>query len=279
MADDNLGSAGAADSGAGTGAAEAGTGSGNATPIAITETAQFTYPGAKSPTTWKDFSGSYVSKADLTRMRQEDAARNQEWQRTEAARIRQEIEQQQRQQTGQQQGQQSAQDFLQALSKKPYVTGQEMAGFVQEVGTMIAQNQKAMQLLQRENAQLRNSVNGVTGQWSQKERSAMFTTTKTKLNLSDDWDDTLQDVYDAYEGWEKPGNEGEFERLVGERVRKIQAAIRNGDKRKAEEARAQTRPFGQQPTAPARRALLKGNESVEERAKKLWPGHATTADA
>jgi hypothetical protein len=105
---------------------------------------------------------------------------------------------------------------------------------------------------------------------------SQFASVKSKLQLPEDpiIDELLQDVYHSHTGWETDPQA--FETMVGTRWKGIQAALRSADKARAEAARAQQRPFpvgNQGGAARASKPLVKGGESPEELAKRLWPGN------
>ena len=150
-----------------------------------------------------------------------------------------------------------------------------MAGFVREMATRLAQSQAMVQALQQRYETLNQSVSGISGKWTQNELAQTFATVKQKLSMPDNpvVDQILEDVYHSHTGWET--DPGAFERMVGERWNAVTALIREADKRRAEQARQQARPFagaaaggGQRPSKP----LLKGGESAEDIANRLWPG-------
>lgn len=266
MADDL--SSGSDTGGGGTPAA--GGGAPAAAPITLTETSSFIPPGGKEPLTWDKFQSGYVSKSDLTRMRQEDAARQQTWQQTERQRIQQQLEQQYRTpQTPQ------ADPYAQ-LEAAPYVDGKTVASLMRQQETHIGQLVGALKILNDQNQQLRQSVTGISGKWSQSELSNQFAAVKSKLQLPEDpiIDELLQDVYHSHTGWETDPQA--FETMVGTRWKGIQATLRAMDKKRADDARAQQRPFpaGNQGGTPRGiKPLTKGGETPEELAKRLWPGN------
>lgn len=262
------------DSGTGGGAADSGAAAASQ-PITLTETSSFIPPGGKEPLTWDKFQSGYVSKDDLTRMRQRDASERQAWQQTERQRIEQELRQQaQAQQTQTQQTGQTS-DFLTQLEAAPFVDGKTVAGIVRQVAQQLSQSQHALQILHQQNQQLRQQVTGISGKWSQTELQSMFGTTKAKLGLPDDpiIDELLQDVYHSHTGWETDPQA--FETTVSTRWKGIQSAIRNADRQRADQARQQNRPFapgGPGGVAKPSQPLLKGGESAEEIARRMWPG-------
>lgn len=272
MADETMG-AGAPDAGS----SDLGGGDQGSSPITLTESTAFIPPGGKDPLTWDKFQSSYVPKDELTRMRQRDAAERQSWQQTERQRIQQELQQQYQSQQARQGAQTTAQDFLSSLENAPYVDGKTVAGIVREVAQQLQQSQSALAMMNQRYTQLQQSVSGISGKWSQNELSQTFSTTKQKLGMPDNpaVDQILEDVYHSHTGWET--DPGAFERMVGERWQAVQAMVREADRARAAAARTQQRPFagvaaggGMKPGKP----LLKGGESAEDIANRLWPGNA-----
>jgi len=253
--------------------------SGGSGPITLTESTAFIPPGGKDPLTWDKFQSSYVPKDELTRMRQRDAAERQAWQQTEAQRIRQDLERQYQQQQRQQQAGSQAQDFLSQLEQAPYVDGKTMATFAREMAQQLSQSQATNQALMQRLQGLQQSVQGISGWRQQNDLQQTFSTAKAKLSLPDNpvVDQILEDVYHSHTGWET--EPGAFERIVGERWQAVQSLVREADKRKAEAARAQARPFvgaAAGGNLKPGRALLKGGESPEAIADRLWPGMQPT---
>ena len=126
---------------------------------------------------------------------------------------------------------------------------------------------------------VRQSVQGMSGWRQQNELQQTFANVKAKLSLPENpvVEQILEDVYHSHTGWET--DPGAFERMVGERWNAIQSIIREQDRQKAQAARAQARPFvgaaaggGMKPG----RALVKGSESAESIAERLWPGMQPT---
>jgi hypothetical protein len=271
MADDL---SGAVDSGADSGSVstDAGASSG---PITLTESTAFIPPGGKDPLTWDKFQSSYVPKDELTRMRQRDAAERQQWQQQQEARIRQEYQQQFQQQFQRQQQGTQAQDFLSQLESAPYVDGKTMATVVREMAQQLSQSQAATQAAMQRIQAMQQQVQGVSSWRQQNDLQQTFSSVKAKLGLPENpaVDQILEDVYHSHTGWET--EPGAFERMVTERWNALQSMVREMDRRKADAARAQTRPFVGQANGGSLKpgkALMRGNETPEAIADRLWPG-------
>lgn len=271
MADDL---SGAVDSGADSGSVSSDSGASSA-PVTLTESTAFIPPGGKDPLTWNKFQSSYVPKDELTRMRQRDAAERQQWQQQQEARIRQELQQQYQTQFQRQQQGSQAQDFLSQIEAAPYVDGKTMATVVREIAQQLSQSQATNQALMQRMQSMQQQVQGVSSWRQQNDLQQTFSTVKSKLGLPENpaVDQILEDVYHSHTGWET--EPGAFERMVSERWNALQSMVRELDRRKADAARAQTRPFVGQAnggTLKPGRALMRGNESPEAIADRLWPG-------
>jgi len=269
---------GAVDSGAGDGGSASADSGASSGPITLTESTAFIPPGGKDPLTWDKFQSSYVPKDELTRMRQRDAAERQQWQQQQEQRLRQQYEQQYQQQFQRQQQGTQAQDFLSQLESAPYVDGKTMATFAREMAQVLSQTQAANQALTQQMQAMRQQVQGVSSWRQQNDLQQTFATVKTKLGLPDNpaVEEILQDVYHSHTGWET--DPGAFERMVGDRWNALVAAIRAADRQKADAARAQTRPFVGQANGGSLKpgkALMRGNETPEAIADRLWPGMQT----
>lgn len=266
MADDITGSD--------TGGGANGDGGGTAAPapITLTESSAFIPPGGKEPLTWDKFQSGYVAKEELTRMRQRDANERQAWQQAEQQRIRQQLEQQY------QRPQQVQPDPYAQVEQAQWIDGKTFAAAMRQQEQQTGQLVQALQILHQQNQQLRQSVTGISGKWGQSELQTQFSTVKSKLQLPEDpiIDELMQDVYHSHTGWETDPQA--FESMVAQRWKGIQAALRAADKARADAARAQQRPFpigGTGGVARGSKPLVKGGESPEELAKRLWPGNQT----
>lgn len=272
MADESTGGAPAGDAGA---SSSPSGDTGSSQPITLTESTAFIPPGGKDPLTWDKFQSSYVPKDELTRMRQRDAEQRRAWEQTTRQQVEQQIRQQYEQQVRQQQSGTQAQDFLSQLENAPYIDGKTMAGFVREMAQQLSRSQAALSAMQQQYQQLHQSVNGITGKWTQNELQQTFSNVKRTLGMPENpvVDQILEDVYHSHTGWET--DPGAFERMVAERWNAVQSLVRDADKRRAEQARAQARPFAgvaSGGTARPTKPLLKGGESAEDIANRLWPG-------
>jgi hypothetical protein len=241
-------------------------------PISLTRESAFIPPGGKEPVTWDKFQSGYVSKDELTRMRQRDAAERQAWQTQTQQRLQSEYEARVRQQQQAAAGQEQGNQFIQTLEKAPYVEGKVVAGIVREVAQQLAQTQQALRLLHQQNQQLQQHVSGFSGKAQQQELGSLFSQTRQQLQLPNDpiINDMMQDIYHSYTGWES--EPGAFQQMVANRWQGYQQTLRNLDKQRAQAAARPPAVPGGPPRAFRQARDVKGGENAETLASRLWAG-------
>lgn len=250
-------------------------------PITLTDDARFIPPGGKDAVTWKDYSSGFVSKADLTRMRQQDTATLER----ERAAIRRSADTLAQQLTQRHQGSQQhapAADPFAELEGMPYVDGKAAATLARQIvqqgiGPVFQQAQRLAnenQLLSQRLQRLEQGVGTLSGQRAESEFNSRIDATISDLGYAGNETarEIARDIWHSYTGWETDPNA--FPQMVKGRIEQVQAMFRERDNKRVAEARAQTRP-GQGPPMAVRRAgkpAASGLESAEKLADRLWQG-------
>lgn len=257
------------------GAGDLGTGSSDPAPITFTEDARFIPPGGKDPVTWKDYSSGFVSKSDLTRMRQQDAATL----KTEREAIQREqaqlkaASQQLAARLGPQQG--PSPDPLAQLAEAPYVDGKSVASIVRAFQQELAKRDQAMSLMQQQFQTVQTGYQSIQGRNQQAELQTLFGEAQKAANLPDNpaVRELIESEYHAHEGWQSISADeriSELSRIAKARVEGLTAAIRQQDKARVDEARTKARA----PVVPSKlngRQQVRGGGSPEEIASQLYP--------
>jgi len=245
-------------------------------PITLTEDARFIPPGGKEPVSWKDYSSGFVPKADLTRMRQQDAAQLR--QREDALKQQEAQLQRASQQLAQrlqpQQGQQA--DPVAAYADAPYVEGKAFYNLVQAMRQELGKRDQAMALLKQELQQVSQGFTSIQGRNQESEQQALFTDAAKAAGLPDNEQvrELIADGYHAHQGWDTVTPQervAELSRIAKARYDGLVQAIRAQDKQRVEDAR---RPPSQAARVAPRlngRGVVKGGGSAEELASQLWP--------
>lgn len=274
MADDLSGSSLPGDSGglpSGGGAPDA-----SPQPITLTEDARFIPPGGKEPVIWKDYSSGFVSKADLTRMRQQDAAtleRERQAIRRSADTLAQQI------QRGQTPNTPQADPFAE-LEGMPYVDGKAAATLARQIVQQgigpVYQNAQRLaqenQLLSQRLQRLEQGFGTISGQRAESEFSALIDKTVAGLGYQDSpiAREIAMDVYHSHEGWETDPNA--FGAMVKSRIDTARAWVLEDQKKRAETARAQLRQAPPRPAQRPGKPAASGFESAEDLTNRLWAG-------
>jgi hypothetical protein len=255
-------------------------------PITWNEDARVIPPGAKDPVSWKDYSSGFVSKADLTRMRQQDAAALQR----EREAIQRQEQQLRRsaelvaQRFPQQPGQPQADPFgeLEAL---PYVDGKAAAGMarhivqrgLQPLAQAFQQQQQENHLLMQRIAQLEKGVGTFTTQRAESDLKSLIDRTTTAVGYGNNpvVEQMALDLYHSHTGWETDPTA--FETMLKARIDQVRSFHREQDKKKADEARLATRvpAPGRGGQARPGKPLATGFETPEQLANRLYPGMQT----
>jgi hypothetical protein len=241
--------------------------------IEISDTSLIKAPGLDKPVAYKDFISGYVSKADLTRMRQSDsqalerdrqAIKQQEAQLKAAA-------QQLAQRLGPQQG--SATDPLAELANAPYVDGKTVASIVQALRSELQKRDQAISLMHQQFQSVQQGFSSIQGRNQEAELSQLFGTAQKHANLPDNPEvrSLIESEYHAHTGWETVTPDErvtELSRIVKQRYDGITAAIRAADKARVDDARR----LPAKPIAPKLNGRgIKGMESAEDLASRLYP--------
>lgn len=275
---------GSPDGGGGGGSPQGGSfGAGAPAPITLTDDARFIPPGGKDPVTWKDYSSGFVSKSDLTRMRQqdavtlkqrEDALKQQEAQLQRAA---QQLTQRLPQAPGQ------PDDPITALAAAPYVDGKTVASFVQAVRAELGKRDQAIGLLHQQLQQVGQGFTSIQGRNQEAERQTLFADAGKSAGLPDNDQvrGLVESEYWAHDGWDTVSPQervAELSRIVKTRYDGIVQAVRSADKQRVDDAR---RAPMQQRVQPKLNGQAKGlgQKSAEQLANELWPlvqGHGST---
>jgi Skp family chaperone for outer membrane proteins len=247
-------------------------------PIALTDDSEILLPGATAPVKYKDFVGGHVSKADLTRMRQQDRAQLAQQQKAlEAEKAT--LQRAAREVTtrfGPQAGPQGADLFAQ-LEALPYVDGKTQAVIVKHIVGAMQQYQQALGLMQQRVQQMEQGYGTLSGQSRVAQVQGLFSTARQNLKLPDNpqVNALIEDVYNAHDGWlQVPHAEAvaELQKLVTQRLEGLRAMFQQQNQQRADAAR-QTSPIrSQQPLKIARqKGRLPGSETPQELADALFP--------
>lgn len=274
MADDFTGAPAPGDSG---GLSDGNSAASTPAPITLTDDARFIPPGGKDPVTWKDYSSGFVPKADLTRMRQQDAATLER----ERAALRRSADTLAQQMTRSQAPHQPQADPFAELEGMPYVDGKAAANLARQivsqgVGPVYQQAQRLAsenQLLHQRLARLEQGFGTMSGQRAESDFSSRIDKTISDLGYAGDEAaaEIAKDVWHSHEGWETEPEA--FPRMVKARIEQIQTMLRGRDKKRAEEARAALRtPTGRPPQGRPGKPAASGFESAENLADRLWTG-------
>lgn len=244
-------------------------------PITLTDDARFVPPGGKEPVTWKDYSSGFVSKADLTRMRQQDAVAL----KTREDALKQQEAQLQRasqQLAGRLQPAQSQTDPIAELANAPYVEGKVVANLVQALRGELAKRDQAMGLLEQRLQQVSQGFTSIQGRNQQSEQQALFADAAKAAGLPDNdhVKGLIESEYWAHDGWDTvtpPERVAELSRIVKQRYDGLVQGIRALDKERVDKAR-QT-PIAVRAQTPKLNGQGKalGQKSAEALATELWP--------
>lgn len=246
-------------------------------PITLTDDARFIPPGGKDPVTWKDYSSGFVSKADLTRMRQQDTATLER----ERAAIRRSADTLAQQLTQRQTGHQApAVDPFAELEGMPYVDGKAAATLARQIvqqgiGPVYQQAQRLAnenQLLHQRLQRLEQGVGTLSGQRAESEFNSRIDKTISDLGYAgnDAAAEIARDVWHSHTGWETDPEA--FPQMVKARIEQVQAMFRERDKKRVEDARAQTRVGPPKAVLRAGKPAASGLEPAEKLADRLWQG-------
>ena len=239
-------------------------------------------PGLDKPVAYKDYIGGYVSKSDLTRMRQQDA---QQLQRDRQALHAQETQlksaaaQLAQRLTPTQAGQP---DPFGELATQPYIDGKTFAGTMKSVLQAVQQNnqryEQTIGLLHQRLQRAEQGFSTLNGRTQQADLQKLFESTRTKLGLPENEQvkALIESEYWAHEGWDTVSPDERVEQLsavVKQRYEGLQQVWKAGQQERVNAARQRTSlpAQGGMPKLKGSGGRGQGFKSAEDLANELYP--------
>lgn len=233
------------------------------TPLEVAEDTLIQIKGQPKPVKFGEYGKGFQSQFTKASQRAAQLERELQTERQQ----RQQYEQE-RQRQSQQQSQPGQPDVFDALKQLPYLTGQDAAQVVQQIGSAFQQRDQVILAALKKIQQMEQLLGGLNENHTSQQFEGKISKMLTEGGFPPEAADLAKEIYLAYEGDDL---DSEFPRIFAERWAQVQKILETMRQQKVASARRS--PFvpgkGGQGN-PSKPLDIKANASAREVAEQLW---------